>query len=93
MTPAKIYADLVAFKDRLVEAYVRGAAEEQAERHPVPPAGTCGLCGRSDDVAAERARSLATLRKNMAGYVDPRPPGVSAARMAQRAAEDEERKQ
>ncbi len=53
MTPAKLYAALVALKDRLVEAYVRGMAAEQAERHPMPPLGTCAICGRSEEPAAE----------------------------------------
>ncbi len=53
-----IWPRLVAFKDRIVEAYIRGMAAEQAERHPVPPLGTCALCGRSEDAAEAHARGV-----------------------------------
>jgi len=70
MTPAKLYAAIVAFKDRCVEAYIRGAAEEQAERHPVPPLGTCGLCGREIDYAAkEYERGVQEERKKWTAAV------------------------
>lgn len=60
-----IWRRLVAFKDKLVEAYIRGMAEEQAERHPVPPPWTCALCGQCIERRCETcARQKVGIRSN-----------------------------